>query len=50
MLFDGRLGAGPQAIPWDGRDDASSAVESGGNLVHKVIDGDAIVTRATVVR
>ena len=49
-LFDGRLPAGPQALPWDGRDDARANVASGVYLVRTVVDGETTVTRATVVR
>lgn len=49
-LFDGRLPAGPQALPWDGRDDARADVASGVYLVRTVVDGVTSVTRATVVR
>lgn len=49
-LYDGRMTAGPQALAWDGRDAAHSAVASGVYLVRTIIDGTPTVLRTTVVR
>jgi len=50
-LLDGeRLAAGPQTVPWDGRDDGGRGVASGVYFVRADVGGRAQVRRITLVR
>jgi len=49
-LITGRLSAGPQAVPWNGRDDAGRNVASGSYFARLTVDGVSSVKPVALVR